>query len=188
MTVDEARERLVSVLSRGMSTAVGEPFTLSSGARSWVVFDCADAICDDDTLGFVVSYLLDHVDVDCDAVGGPALGAGPLVYGAGAVAGRRCFLVREAQKGHGVGGWFKGHFRPGDRVLVVEDVVTTGDSLLKAMRVVRDQGGVVVGAATLIDRGDITAAKVAEEFGVPYVPMTTYRDYGVDPVEAVPSA
>jgi orotate phosphoribosyltransferase len=185
---DTTRRQLISVLLRGMSTAVDEPFTLSSGATSWVVFDCASAICDDDTLGFVVGYLLDHVDVSYDAVGGPALGAGPLVYGAGAVAGRRCFLVREAQKGHGIGGWFKGRFVPGDRVLVVEDVVTTGDSLLKAMRVVRDQGGVVVGAATLIDRGDVTAAKVEAEFGVPYVPMTTYEDYGVDPVEAVASS
>lgn len=171
-----------------MSTAVDEPFTLSSGATSRVLFDCADAICDDDTLGFVVTYLLDQVAVGFDAIGGPALGAGPLVYGAGAVAGRRCFLVREAQKGHGIGGWFKGRFVAGDRVLMVEDVVTTGDSLLKAMRVVRDHGGVVVGAATLIDRGDVTAAKIADEFDVPYVAMTTYEDYGVDPVEAVSSA
>lgn len=187
MTADDARQRLVSILLRGMSTAVDEPFTLSSGATSRVVFDCAAAICDDDTLGFVVTYLLEHVPVEFDAVGGPALGAGPLVYGAGAVAGRRCFLVRDAQKGHGIGGWFKGRFVPDDRVLVVEDVVTTGDSLLKAIRVIRDHGAVVVGAATLIDRGDVTAAKIAQEFGVPYAAMTTYQDYGVDPVEAVPS-
>lgn len=188
MTPDDARQQLIGILRRGMSTAVDEPFTLSSGAKSWVVFDCAHAVCDNDTLGFVVSYLLDHVSVDFDAIGGPALGAGPLVYGAGAVAGRRCFLVREAQKGHGIGGWFKGHFAPGDRVLMVEDVVTTGDSLLKAMRVVRDQGAVVVGAATLVDRGELTARKVADEFAVPYLAMTNYEDYGVDPVEAVPSA
>jgi len=182
-----SRERLVEILRGGMSRAEGEPFTLSSGARSWEVFDCADAVCDDDTLGFVVSYVLEQVTVPFDAVGGPALGAGPLVYGAGAL-GRRCFLVREAQKGHGIGGWFKGRFRPGDRVLMVEDVVTTGGSLLKAMRVVRDHGGEVVGVATLIDRGDVTAARITEEFGVPYTPMTTYRDFGIEPVEPVSSA
>lgn len=168
-----------------MKIAEGEPFRLSSGASSSIAFDVADAICDHEN-AFVVSYLLAHVSVELDAIGGPATGAAPLVFPAAALAGVRAFMVRPEQKGHGVGGWFKGRFIPGDRVLAVEDVVTTGRSLLAAMEVIEAQGGTLVGAATLIDRGDATASRVELDFGVPYFPLTTYEDFGIEPVASAP--
>lgn len=164
-----------------MTIAAGEPFRLSSGAVSSIAFDVADAICDQEC-AFVVSYLLSHVTVPFDAIGGPALGAAPLAYPAAALAGVRAYTVRPQRKGHGVGGWFKGRFVAGDRVLTVEDVVTTGDSLLAAMRVIEAEGGILAAAATIIDRGDTTASRVAREFGVPYFPLTTYADFGIEPV------
>jgi orotate phosphoribosyltransferase len=175
------RSRLIAVLRRGMTIADGEPFRLSSGAVSSIAFDVADAICDQEC-AFVVSYLLSHVHVPFDAVGGPALGAAPLAYPAAALAGVHAFTVRPERKGHGVGGWFKGRFVPGDRVLAVEDVVTTGNSLLAAMHVIETEGGVLAGAATIIDRGEVTASRVAHDFGVPYFPLTTYDDFGIEPV------
>ena len=170
-----------------MTISADEPFKLSSGAESSIAFDVADAICDQEN-GFVVRYLLSHVTVQFDAVGGPALGAAPLAYPAAALAGKRVYTVRPERKGHGVGGWFKGRFVPGDRVLAVEDVVTTGGSLLAAMRVIEAEGGVLVAAATLIDRGESTASRLAAEFGIPYFPLTTYADFGIEPVVTRTSA
>lgn len=175
------RSRLIAVLRRGMTIAADEPFRLSSGAASSIAFDVADAICDQEC-AFVVRYLLSQVTVPFDAVGGPALGAAPLAYPAAALAGVRAFTVRPQRKEHGVGGWFKGRFISGDRVLAVEDVVTTGDSLLAAMHVIEAEGGVLAAAATIIDRGGSTASRLALEFGVPYFPLTTYADFDIEPV------
>ena len=165
--------------------AEGEPFRLSSGALSSIACDVADAICDQEN-AFVVRYLLSRVTVEFDAIGGPATGAAPLVFPAAALAGVRAFMVRAEKKGHGVGGWFKGRVVPGDRVLVVEDVVTTGSSLFSAMEVIEAEGATLVGAATLIDRGRATAGRVASDFGVPYFPLTTYEDFGIEPVASSP--
>jgi orotate phosphoribosyltransferase len=170
-----------------MTISEGEPFRLSSGASSSIAFDVASAICGPDC-AFVVKYLLSQVPEPFDAIGGPALGAAPLAYPAAALTGVHAFTVRPAKKGHGVGGWFKGSFTPGDRVLVVEDVVTTGNSLLKAMEVIEAEGGVLVAAATVIDRGGVTASRIALDFGVPYFPLTTYRDFGIEPIQQSPSA
>jgi orotate phosphoribosyltransferase len=178
---------LVALLRRGMRLAEGQPFSLSSGAVSHVVFDAADAICDD-SLRFVVNYLLSRVTVPFDAIGGPALGAGPLVYGVGALSGKRSFLVRSERKSHGAGGWFKGRFVPGDRILVVEDVVTSGESLLRAMEVIAAEGGTMVAAASLIDRGDSTAAAIRRAYGMPYYALTTHEDFGIESVVAAPTA
>ena len=50
------------------------------------------------------------------------------------------------------------------------------------MRVIEAEGGILAAAATIIDRGDTTASRVAREFGVPYFPLTTYADFGIEPV------
>jgi orotate phosphoribosyltransferase len=176
------RAALVAVLERGMHKAEGKPFTLASGATSWVIFDAAEAICDQGSLAFVTQAVLDGVPVEFDAVGGPALGAGPVAFAAGALTGVRSFLVRPERKGHGIGGLIKGRFVPGDRILVVDDVVTTGGSLIRAMRAIQEEGGIIAAAATLVDRGASTGERIAAEFGVPYVPLTTYADYGIEPV------
>jgi orotate phosphoribosyltransferase len=176
------KHALVSILERGMQRAQDKPFVLSSGATSWEIFDAAKAICDADTLATVTESVLAAVPVEFDAVAGPALGAGPVAYAAGALAGKRSFLVRPEKKGHGAGGQFKGRFVPGDRILVVDDVVTTGGSLIRAMHAIQEEGGVIVAAATLIDRAESTATRIEEEFGIPYVALTDYNDFGIEPV------
>ena len=80
-----------------MTISADEPFKLSSGVESSIAFDVADAICDQEN-GFVVRYLLSHVTVQFDAVGGPALGAAPLAYPAAALAGKRVYTVRPERK------------------------------------------------------------------------------------------
>lgn len=92
-----------------------------------------------------------------DAVGGLTLGADPVSYAiayASALHGSplRAFTVRKEAKTHGAGRLIEGPFREGDRVAVIEDVITTGGSALKAVDAIRAGGGLVAGVLALVDR------------------------------------
>ena len=92
-----------------------------------------------------------------EAVGGLTLGADPVSYAiayASALAGAplRAFTVRKEAKGHGTGRLIEGPFRQGDRVAVIEDVITTGGSALRAAEAIRAAGGTVAGVLALVDR------------------------------------
>jgi len=92
-----------------------------------------------------------------DAVGGLTLGADPISYAiayasAASDAPIRAFTVRKEPKSHGTGRLIEGPFRTTDRVAVVEDVITTGGSALRAVDAVRQAGGSVAGVLALVDR------------------------------------
>jgi orotate phosphoribosyltransferase len=92
-----------------------------------------------------------------DAVGGLTLGADPIACAisyasAGGASPLRAFTVRKEPKTHGTGKLIEGPFRAGDRVVVIEDTITTGGSARKAVDAVRAAGGVVEGVLALVDR------------------------------------
>lgn len=96
-------------------------------------------------------------DWDVAAVGGLTLGADPVSYAiayASALAGAplRAFTVRKEAKAHGTGRLIEGPFAAGDRVAVIEDVITTGGSALRATDAIRAAGGIVAGVLALVDR------------------------------------
>ena len=92
-----------------------------------------------------------------DSVGGLTLGADPISYAISYASGLtsqplRAFTVRKEAKAHGTGKLIEGPFQAGDRVAVIEDVITTGGSALKAITAVRAAGGVIAGVLALVDR------------------------------------
>lgn len=92
-----------------------------------------------------------------DSVGGLTLGADPIAYAisyasAATTHPLRAFTVRKQAKAHGTGKLIEGPFRPGDRVAIIEDVITTGSSAEKAVDAVRTAGGFVTGVLALVDR------------------------------------
>jgi len=92
-----------------------------------------------------------------DAVGGLTLGADPISYAisyASASSDKplKAFTVRKEKKTHGTAKLIEGPFTPGDRVAIVEDVITTGGSALRAIEAVREGRGIVVGVLALVDR------------------------------------
>lgn len=126
-------------------------FTLSSGETSPYYVDVKMA-CGDPA---ILSTLAQHGTVYAvghDAVAGTALGGVPLAVALGLEAGRETFLVRPEGKGHGTGGRLEGPVDGDERVLVVEDVVTTGGSLVEAVEAVREAGCTVDHALTIVDR------------------------------------
>jgi len=118
---------------------------------------------------------LDVAGWNVDAVGGLTLGADPVSYAiayASTLAGRpiRAFTVRKEAKAHGTGRLIEGPFREGDRVAVIEDVITTGGSALRAVQAVRDAGGEVAGVLALVDREE-GGRQALEGVGLPVVAL-----------------
>lgn len=169
-------------------THLPEPIQLASGEWSRDFIDGKLAVDDPDDLEFVgeaMAAAARDKGVAFDAVGGPVLGAVPFTFAVAHAARCRWFLIRKEPKGRGTNRWIEGaRITEGTRVMLVEDVVTLGGSIRDAYERVQAEGGVVVFASTLVDRSD-RAAAFFDEVGVPYVPMLTYRDLGIDPVGQV---
>jgi orotate phosphoribosyltransferase len=135
-------------------------FTLASGRKSNLYIDARLTTLSPDglaTIGPLALAALHQAGWTADAVGGLTMGADPIacaIAHASALAGTplRAFTVRKEAKAHGTGKLVEGPFRPGDRVVVVEDTITTGGSALKAVAAVRAEGGTVVGVLALVDR------------------------------------
>jgi orotate phosphoribosyltransferase len=123
-----------------------------------------------------------ELGVSYDAVGGLTMGADQFAHGMAVLTGTRWFVVRKQPKGRGTDQLVEGTvLGPGVRVLLVEDTVTTGGSIVQAHGSVTDTGASVVAAVALVDRGDLAAGWFAER-DIPYAAVFTYRDLGIDPV------
>ncbi|MBL0171592.1 MAG: orotate phosphoribosyltransferase [Gemmatimonadaceae bacterium] len=140
-------------------------FVLASGRRSSLYVDCRLTTMSPEgqlVIGRLALAALNATGWPVDAVGGLTLGADPISYAiahASALAAERgegqmvrAFTVRKEAKQHGTGKLIEGPFVRGDRVVVVEDVITTGGSALKAVEAVKAAGGTVVGVLALVDR------------------------------------
>jgi orotate phosphoribosyltransferase len=151
-------DRLLSLLA-DRSARRGH-FTLASGRQSTLYIDARLTTMSPDGLALIGPLALAALrasDWHVDAVGGLTLGADPVSYAiayASALAGTplRAFTVRKEAKAHGTGRLLEGPFREGDRVAVIEDVITTGGSALRAAEAIRAAGGVVAGVLALVDR------------------------------------
>jgi orotate phosphoribosyltransferase len=129
-------------------------FTLASGRSSNHYVNCKPVSLSGTGLALLGSLLLEQVEADARAVAGLTLGADPLVS-AVALADRDldALIVRKEAKGHGTGAWLEGPLPPaGSVVTVLEDVVTTGGSSLKAVYQLREAGYTVNRVVTIVDR------------------------------------
>lgn len=135
-------------------------FKLSSGKMSDYYIDCRKATLDGFGAWCLATLIIDEIgDKDVDAIGGLTLGADPIVGAVLALAFRfgktyQGFIVRKEAKGHGTGQQIEGSLEEGDRALIVEDVVTSGASALKAVEAARGVGAEVVGVFAVVDRED----------------------------------
>jgi orotate phosphoribosyltransferase len=133
-------------------------FTLASGRTSNHYVNCKPVSLSGQGLALLSAQMLELVEAEAAAVAGLTLGADPLVSGvaqAAAWAGRGldALIVRKEAKGHGTGAWLEGPLpAPGSRITVLEDVVTTGGSSLKAVHQLREAGYVVERVVTIVDR------------------------------------
>jgi orotate phosphoribosyltransferase len=159
-------------------------FVLKSGrASSWFI-DSKQTVCRPEAMLLVANGVLSVIPDDATAIGGLTMGADPVAFvtaGVAAASGRmlKAFSVRKAVKDHGGGGRIAGALDPGDRVVVTEDTVTRGTSLLEAAHAVADAGAVPVLLVAIVDRGGTVGALAAAE-GIPFRALLTAPDLGFD--------
>ena len=151
-------EELVQLLAT-RSARLGE-FTLASGARSNLYIDARMTAMSPEGLALIGPLGIAEITTagwSPDSIGGLTLGADPVSYAiayASALAGApiRAFTVRKEAKVHGTGKLIEGPFTPSDHVVVIEDVITTGGSALKAIAALENAGATVIGVLSLVDR------------------------------------
>lgn len=185
MSEVSARDEAIRlVATRGLERRE-EPFRLASGQLSHDYIDGKFAIDDGRSLRTVceaVIELVKEAGIEFTAVGGVTMGSDALTHGISVLSGARWFTVRKEPKQRGREQWVEGaRLTSDDRVLLVEDVVTTGGSIRKALDRVAEVGATVVCVAPMVDRGE--AGRVLfEGLGVTYLPLMTYQDLGIAPV------
>ncbi|HVB19109.1 MAG TPA: orotate phosphoribosyltransferase [Acidimicrobiales bacterium] len=175
-----ARERVREHLL-AHSVRRGE-FILKSGRTSSWFIDSKMTICAPEVMVDVASLVLEQLSDDVNAIGGMTMGADGVSFitaGVAATRGRmlRAFSIRKETKDHGAGGRVAGALMAGDRVVMTEDTVTRGTTLMDAVQVVRDVGAEVTLVLAVVDRGG-TVAAMAAHAGLPFVALFSAPDLG----------
>ena len=157
-------------------------FTLKSGRTSTWFIDSKQTVCRPEAMLLVADAVLGLVPAEATAIGGLTMGADPVAFvtaGVAATRGRplKAFSVRKEAKDHGAGGRIAGALDPGDRVVIAEDTVTRGTSLLEAAHAVQEAGAEVVRLVAVVDRGGTVKAMAAAE-GLPFRAVLTAPDLG----------
>lgn len=161
-------------------------FTLASGRRSTYYIDARRTTMSGEGLATIGALGLARLDARGwapELVGGLTLGADPVAYAIAAAAHARgraidAFTVRKAAKTHGTGQRIEGAFTPGATVVVVEDVITTGQSALEASAAIVAAGGRVLGVLAVVDREEGGRARV-EAAGHAVEALVTAQELGV---------
>lgn len=173
MTKPGAREQLLTLIVRN-SFRLGS-FTLSSGLKSDYYIDCRTT-----TLHAQGAELTGHVFLDLfrqqawhpQAVGGLTMGADPIVTAIGVISAQQNtpvhgFLVRKAEKTHGMGQRIEGFQEKGASVVIVDDVCTTGGSTIQAIQAAREFGFKIIAAACLVEREEAGGRMAVEQAAAP---------------------
>ena len=175
-----ARENLKSEILK--KAVVHGKVILSSGKEADYYVDLRRVTLDSVAAPLVGEVMLELTkDLDFDAVGGLTLGADPVATAMMHVAGQKgrkldSFVVRKAEKAHGLQRRIEGPDVKGKRVLAVEDTSTTGGSVMTAVEALREAGAIVVGVATIVERG---AAPLLKENNLEYKYAFSLTDLGL---------
>ncbi len=164
-----ARQELLELLTK-KSFRLGE-FKLSSGATSDYYIDCRATTLDARGAQLTGQVFLEEIreqEWEADAIGGLTMGADPIVVAVAVTSGTmHGFLVRKAEKEHGTGRRIEGFAEKGARVVIVDDVCTTGSSTVQAIDAARDFGFEVIGAMCLVERQDAHGRASVEKAAAP---------------------
>ncbi|MCI4355994.1 MAG: orotate phosphoribosyltransferase [Thermoplasmata archaeon] len=149
-------------------------FTLTSGQTSDVYIDVKRAATDPARLRRIAERLARHMG-DAERLAGMELGAVPLVVALALEVGRPYAIVRKSTRTHGTGRRIEGDIPVGSRVLIVEDVTTTGGSVVETVGLLRDAGARVDRVVCVVDRQQGAADKLTA-VGVRLEPLTTLAE------------
>lgn len=174
MTKDELAKRIADV-----SLLRGE-FTLRSGRKSNYYLDKYRFETQPDVLTALGMLLAERVTAQTDRIAGAELGAVPLAAAAGMASGKPLIFIRNQKKDYGTAKQIEGELKPGERVLLVEDVMTTGGQVIEAARTLQALGAVIERVVAVIDRQE-GARQNLEAAGLVFESLFTVADLGITP-------
>ena len=189
--------QLLSLLAR-TSFRLGQ-FKLSSGGTSDYYIDCRTTTLHAEggrLTGHAILELLEANGIDAEAVGGLTMGADPIVSNVATASAWRArsdpraplmhgFLVRKAEKAHGTGRRIEGFFKEGARVVIVDDVCTTGASTINAIQAAREAGMVVAAVVCIVEREEANGRPAVEAAaqGAPFLRLFSANDVRAEHVK-----
>ena len=159
MTIEKMKERLGEIiLEKSFKYSENPPFTLASGRQSNYYFNCKPTTLDPEGMNLIGAIIFDLIkDTDITAAGGLTLGADPIANALAVISYQKgkpvkSFIVRKDVKDHGTKSAIEGNVRPGEKIAIIDDVITTGGSTITAIEQARKSGLDIEMVITLIDR------------------------------------
>jgi orotate phosphoribosyltransferase len=202
MTTPTHAQQLLSILAH-TSFRLGQ-FKLSSGGTSDYYIDCRTTTLHAEggrLTGHAILELLEANNIQADAVGGLTMGADPLVSNVATASAWRAlsnpsapllhgFLVRKAEKAHGTGRRVEGFCREGARVVIVDDVCTTGSSTLVALEAAREAGMIVAAVVCIVEREEANGRPAVEAAaqGAPFLRLFSANEVRAEHVKQLEAA
>lgn len=182
LDLDSLRSRLLDHIEK--HSILRGDFTLKSGVKSSWFIDAKKTVCSPDGMLLVANAIYRLLPKQATAIGGLTMGADPVAFSSAAVSTSlghplRSFSVRKEVKDHGGGGRIAGMLEPEDKVVITEDAVTRGTSMLEAVNAVREIGAEVVLAIAMVDRGG-SVKKLLAQVGVEFQPLFSAHDLGFE--------
>jgi orotate phosphoribosyltransferase len=179
-----SRTRLLKILlDTSFHSGETEAYPLSSGVSSEYYVDCKMVLSYAEARELAAELILERLgDTSIDAVGGMALGAYPIATAVSDAIYRktkqsvRAFVIRKEAKKYGLKKFLEGDVGGCHTALIVDDVVTTGNSTIEAIRRCQEEGLEVVKAIVLVDRQEVEGKEKIERLGVPFEALFTLQD------------
>ena len=168
-------QQLIHLLKENNVIKFGK-FTLSSGKESDYYVDMKKAVTNPLILQQVAEVISGKIEKNTvDKIAGPALGAIPIVTAVSLHTGIPMLMIRKSKKDYGTSQLIEGDIKQGDRVIVLEDVTTTGNSLLDAINAISEAGGEVTRAFVIVDRAE-GALESFKEKGIDFQSLVTIEE------------
>ena len=169
------KQELISALKACGAVKYGD-FTLASGKKSKYYIDIKKASTDPKTLKLIAKQAALKIKrMDVGVVAGVELGGVPLATAASMETELPLLIVRKAVKDYGTKSRFVGEFKPEDKLVILEDVTTSGGSVIDAVRIVREAGAEVKYVICVVDREEGAKESLAKE-DVELIPLITASD------------
>jgi orotate phosphoribosyltransferase len=154
-------------------------FTLTSGRKSSYYLDVKKVTTYPKTLSMISRLIAARMDPDVNLVVGPELGAIPVVVAVALRKGMPYAMIRRGAKEHGTGRRIEGEIGPDNRVLLIDDVTTTGGSLVSSVEAIRSSGAEVAEVVCVADRGEGASEELMASTGLELHPLLTTKDLGI---------
>tara|TARA_B100001059_G_scaffold36387_1_gene29468 strand:+ start:209 stop:742 length:534 start_codon:yes stop_codon:yes gene_type:complete len=170
------RNRIAELIAE--TSVLHGDFTLRSGRKSTYYLDKYLFSTQPEILSGLGALFAERIPAETDRLAGAELGGIPLVSSASIATGKPCLFIRNSKKEYGTAKQLEGRLEAGDKVVLLEDVATTGGQALEAAEIIREGGGEVLKVIATIDREE-GARENFESAGIPFESIFTRTDLGV---------